>query len=116
MQILHGTRTAGPISVKLPDWRGFGAVERFSTLVPFSFNRRPTNVVREQFWGRAARAFLTRKSRNARFIFAPFLIPLSPVKRYPLNESKKRMTHALLLSDILPASRAVRFLANEPKQ
>jgi hypothetical protein len=69
MQILHGTRTAGPISVKLPDWRGFGAVERFSTLVPFSFNRRPTNVVREQFWGRAARAFLTRKSRNARFIF-----------------------------------------------
>ena len=45
------------------------AVERFSTLVPFSFNRRPTNVVREQFWGRAARAFLTRKSRNARFIF-----------------------------------------------
>jgi hypothetical protein len=54
---------------QMPVRCGFQAVEGFSTLVPFSINRSPTNVVGEQFWGRAARAFLTRKSRNARFIF-----------------------------------------------
>ena len=60
---------AAPVYAILPVWRGFWAVEGFSTLVPFSINRYPTNVVGEQFWGRAARAFLTRKSRDARFIF-----------------------------------------------
>jgi hypothetical protein len=45
-------------------------VEGFSTFVPFSIFLRATTFVGEQFWGRAARAFLTRKSRDARFIFS----------------------------------------------
>jgi hypothetical protein len=62
-------------SPKLPVWRGVQAVEGFSTLVPFSIHRSATNVVSEQFWGRAARAFLTRKSRDACFIFRVIFDP-----------------------------------------
>jgi hypothetical protein len=69
-------------------------VEAFSTLVPFSINRYPTNVVGEQFWGRAARAFLTRKSRDARFIFRIIFDPssLGVSSGFRVKESKKRMT------------------------
>jgi hypothetical protein len=42
-------------------------VEGFSTLVPFSINWYPTNVVGEQFWGRAARA--SSDSQESRRLF-----------------------------------------------
>jgi hypothetical protein len=72
------------------------AVEGFSTLVPFSINRYPTNVVGEQFWGRAARAFLTRKSRNACFVFRIIFDPSFAYvsSRDPVKKSKKGVTHA----------------------
>jgi hypothetical protein len=54
-------------------------VEELGTFVPFSILPFATTFVGEQFWGRAARAFLTRKSRNARFIFEDFLICVSSV-------------------------------------
>jgi hypothetical protein len=71
------------IAAKCQSGAGFAIVEDFSTLVPFSIKEHRTNVVGEQFWGRAARAFVTRKSRNARFIFLNKIhaIPILQLKR-----------------------------------
>ena len=63
-------------SPKLPVWRGVQAVEGFSTLVPFSIHRSATNVVSEQFWGRAARA--SRDSNESRRLFFCFFAPSLP--------------------------------------
>ena len=71
-EILHADGLDAVVFAKMPVWRGFQAVEGFSTLVPFSIYRSPTNVTSEQFWGRAARAFLTRKGQDACFIFRSF--------------------------------------------
>ena len=59
----------GQFLVEQPIRRGKASVEEFGTLVPFSNGLHATSFVREQFWGRAARASLTRKSRGACFIF-----------------------------------------------
>ena len=90
IEILHRGAGRGCVVPKLGDWRGFQAVEGFSTLVPFSISRYPTNFVGEQFWGRAARASRTRKSRDARFIFPlVFHSYPAPVNSLAVNESKK---------------------------
>jgi len=49
---------------KQPVWCEHRPVEALGTFVPFSILSRPNTFVREQFWGRAARASLTRKSRE----------------------------------------------------
>jgi hypothetical protein len=69
-------------------------VEEIGTFVPFSIFPFATTFVDEQFWGRAARAFLTRKSRNARFIFRMIFDPSFEYvsSRYRWKESKKGMT------------------------
>jgi hypothetical protein len=75
-------------------------VEGFSTFVPFSIGLHVTNFIREQFWGRAARASLTRKSRGACFIFGSSSHCIFP-HCFHSSPLEKRMTQALRLGDNL---------------
>ena len=66
-------------SPELPVRNGGTSVEGISTFVPFSIGLHVTNFIGEQFWGRAARASLTRKSRGACFILIHPRIAFFPI-------------------------------------
>src|SRR5215469_18112705 len=63
-----------PVVCKCKSGGTFGVA--CGTGVLFSETRTGTKFINEQFWGRAARAFMTRESRNARYFFSAPLGPL----------------------------------------
>jgi len=66
------------------DLRHSTIVTSAGTFVPFQVPDRGITFIPEQFWGRAARASVTRKSLGARFIFggsSPFETDRNTAKR-----------------------------------